>query len=126
MDESIFGTDIKISWEVGPNGDFKLISGISNAEQAVYNRLMTRFDELYLFEYVGYGNRSYEVLGETHKKIAANKLKIYTEQCLKAEPRVEEIYDVNITFDKNIVIIDVSVKLVSETTSSNLVFRLGA
>lgn len=123
VDESIYGTDIKNTWEVGPNGDFKIVTGIENAEQAVYNRLMTKYDELYQF-YDGYGNRDHEVIGETDKAIAENKLKIYTESCLKAEPRVEEIGEIIVTFEKDVVIIDVSVKFITENNSSNIVFTL--
>lgn len=124
MDESIYGTDIKNSWEVGPNGDLKTISGLQNAKQAVYNRLMTKFDELYYFNYKEYGNKDYEVIGETNKSIAGNKLKIYTETCLKKEPRVEQINNISVTFERDIIIVEVSVKFITENEPSNLVFNL--
>nr|WP_319372446.1 DUF2634 domain-containing protein [uncultured Methanobacterium sp.] len=123
VDESIYGTDIKNTWEVGPGGDFKTVSGLKNAEQAVYNRLMTKYDELYKF-YDGYGNKDHEVIGETDKAIAENKLKIYTENCLKAEPRVEEIKNISVTFEKDVIIVEASVKFLTENQSSNFVFNL--
>jgi len=123
VDESIYGTDIKNTWEVGPHGDFKTVSGLQNAEQAVYNRLMTKYDELYRF-YGGYGNQDHDVIGEVDKSIAENKLKIYTENCLKREPRVEGLDNISVTFEKDIIIVEASVKFITENTSSNLVFNL--
>lgn len=123
VDESIYGTDIKNTWEVGPHGDFKIVTGMQNAEQAVYNRLMTKYDELYRF-YDGYGNKDHEVIGETDKAIAENKLKIYTENCLKREPRVESIDNIAVTFEHDLIIVEVSVKFITESNSSNLVFTL--
>jgi len=123
VDESIYGTDIKNTWEVGPHGDFKTVSGIQNAEQAVYNRLMTKYDELYKF-YEGYGNQDHEVIGETDKAIAKNKLKIYTDNCLKREPRVERVDNISVTFEKNVFIVEAVVKFITENAVSNLVFNL--
>ena len=123
VDESIYGTDVKNTWEVGPSGDFKTVKGLQNAEQAVYNRLMTKYDELYKF-YDGYGNQDHEVIGETDEAIAANKLKIYTENCLKREPRVELVDNIAVTFEKEMIVVEVSVKFITENTSSNLVFNL--
>ena len=123
VDETIYGTDIKNTWEVGPHGDFKRVSGLKNAEQAVYNRLETKYDELYKF-YDGYGNQDFDVIGETDKAIAENKLKIYTENCLKREPRVETINNISVTFVKDVIIVEVSVKFITENTSSNLIFNL--
>lgn len=123
VDESIYGTDIKNTWEVGPNGDFKTASGLKNAEQAVYNRLMTKYDELYKF-YDEYGNQDHDVVGETDQAIAENKLKIYTGNCLKKEPRVERVDNISVTFEKDIIIVEASVKFITENQSSNLVFNL--
>ncbi|MBF4474523.1 DUF2634 domain-containing protein [Methanobacterium formicicum] len=123
VDETIYGTDIKNTWEVGPHGDIKTVSGLKNAEQAVYNRLMTKYDELYKF-YDGYGNHDHDVIGETDKAVAENKLKIYTENCLRKEPRVEEIGDIMVTFERDVIIVEVIVKFISENKSSNLVFTL--
>lgn len=124
VDEAIYGTDIKNTWEVGPGGDFKTVTGTENARQAVYNRLMTKYDELFSF-YEGYGNKDYEVVGETNKAIAENKLKIYTENCLRAEPRVEEVGEILVSFEHDVVIIDVAVKFITENNQSNIVFTLG-
>lgn len=124
VDESIYGTDIKNTWEIGPNGDFKTLSGLQNAEQAVYNRLMTKYGELYKF-YDEYGNRDHEVIGETNKAIAENKLKIYTANCLKAEPRVEMINNISVMFEEDVIIVEASVKFITENQLSNLVFNLG-
>lgn len=123
VDETIYGTDIKNTWEVGPHGDFKTVSGLQNAEQAVYNRLMTKYDELYKF-YEGYGNQDHDVLGETDRAVAENKLKIYTENCLKREPRVEMISNIVVTFEKDVIIVEATVKFITENQLSNMVFNL--
>lgn len=123
MDESIYGTDVKNTWEVGPGGDLKLVTGMQNAEQAVYNRLMTKHDELYKF-YSGYGNQDHDVIGETDQAIAENKLKIYTENCLRKEPRIEKVDNISVSFEREVIIIEVSVKFLTENVISNLVFTL--
>lgn len=123
VDETIYGTDIKNTWEVGPHGDIKTVSGLKNAEQAVYNRLMTKYDELYKF-YDGYGNQDHDVIGETNKTIAENKIKIYTENCLRKEPRVEMIRNIAVSFEKDVIIVEAAVKFITENQLSNLVFNL--
>lgn len=123
VDETIYGTDIKNTWEVGPHGNIKTVSGLKNAEQAVYNRLQTKYDELHQF-YNEYGNKDYEVIGETEKAIAENKLKIYTENCLRKEPRVETIGEIIVRFDKDVIIVEAAVKFITENQLSNLVFNL--
>lgn len=125
VDEAIFGADIKNTWEVDVNGDLKTVSGIENAKQRVYNRIMTRLDELIEF-YTGYGNESWEIVGETDKEIAASKIKIYTESCLKKEPVVEEILDIQVSFGDEIITVEAEVKFIEQTNSSNLVFGLEA
>lgn len=124
-DEAIFGTDIINTFEIGPNGDFKTVSGIDNAEQRIYNRTMTKMDELDEFGYDSYGNESWDVLGETDKKIVESKTEIYEESCLKKEPVVEDIIDISVSFDGKIIIVEVEVKLIEQTNTNNLVFGLG-
>jgi hypothetical protein len=121
-DEQIFGTDFNNSFEIGPNGDFKLTSGLENAEQRVYNRSMTKLGELEYNE--DYGNESWSVIGETDREIAESKVKIFEESCLKREPVVEEIIDIDVSFDGKTINVGVEVRYINQTNTSNLVFGL--
>jgi hypothetical protein len=123
-DEQIFGTDFNNSFEIGPNGDFKLTSGLKNAEQRVYNRVMAKLGELEQLGYPDYGNESWTVPGETDREVAESKIKIFTESCLKSEPVVEDIIDIMVSSSDEIVTVEVEVQLIGQTNTSNLVFGL--
>jgi hypothetical protein len=123
-DEAIFGTDLNNTFGVDASGDLKLVVGITNAEQRVYNRIMTKLDELEELGYDSYGNESQTVLGETDKKLIESKIQIYTESCLKQEPVVEDIISVECSFDGRIATVECEIQLIGETNTSNLVFGL--
>ncbi|MGB9979366.1 DUF2634 domain-containing protein [Methanobacterium sp.] len=121
-DEKIFGTDFDNSFRIDAKGDLALVSGINNAEQRIYNRSMTKKGELEYNE--EYGNEAWTVIGETDRKVAENKAEIFEETCLKSEPVIEDIVDVNIVYEMDIINVGVEVKLINQTNTSNLVFGL--
>jgi hypothetical protein len=85
---------------------------------------MAKLDELEELGYVDYGNESWDVLGETDKKLVESKIQIYTESCLKDEPVVEEIINIEVTYDGKIANVEIEVRYINETNTSNLVFGL--
>lgn len=120
-----FGTDINRLWQPSPTGDFQLVSGTDNALQAVYNRLMTKLDELIQFGYTNYGNQSHEVPGSTDIETAKQEIILYTTRCLLQEPRVEGINSIHVTFDGiNSINVEADFQLIGEPNTSNLVFNL--
>lgn len=116
-----FGTDIKSSWTSNERGDFKIISETENAEQAIRNRLLTKYDELESLGYTGYGNKSCDVPGMTNIEQAKSYLRLYTEECLMREPRVQEIIKIDLYYSKKVMTIDISLKMIDEDTTTNLV-----
>jgi len=120
-----FGTDFNSEWTSNSQGDFLTITGLENAEQAIYNRLMTRLDELIQLNYINYGNRSYEVIGTTDLVAGTAEIKIYTTNCLLAEPRVQEINDIDVDFDGSSATVYADVLLIGEDKPTNMVINIG-
>jgi hypothetical protein len=120
-----FGTDFNSQWIANSQGDFLTITGLDNAEQAIYNRLITRLDELIQLNYDNYGNRSYEVLGSTDILNASAEIKIYTTNCLLAEPRVQEIKNIDVDFNGSSTTIHADVMLIGEDKPTNMVINIG-
>lgn len=97
-----YGCDIDSSLEVDPlTGDFKIVEGIDNAAQAVKNRLETKLDELLVLGYENYGNQSFEEHGNTDIDTAIGHIKIYTRDALLEEPLVNDLVEMNITYNDN-------------------------
>ena len=120
-----FGCDIDISWNANEQGDFKVISDLENAEQAVYNRLLTKLGELTPLGSPRYGNQAFEVLGETNQKVAKQKIILFTRTCLLQDPRVNNIISITATFNFKSAEVQASVQLIGEDTPSNLVIIFG-
>lgn len=116
-----FGTDIKSSWTSNERGDFKIISDTENAEQAIKNRLLTKYDELESLGYTGYGNKSCDVPGMTNIELAKSYLRLYTEECLLREPRVQEILNIDLSYNNRVMTVDISLKMIDTDTPTNLV-----
>ena len=120
-----FGTDIDSRWIANSQGDFLTITELDNAEQAIYNRLMTRLNELIQLNYIDYGNRSYELIGTTDITVGTAEIKIYTTNCLLAEPRVQEINNINIDFTGLSATVYVDVQLIGEDQPTNMIINIG-
>src|ERR1035438_122474 len=108
VDSVDFGGDIDSSWEANAQGDFLTVSGVDNAAQAVYNRLMTKLDELDAFGYINYGNQADEVIGNTDIETSKELIILYTTTCLLQEPRVSEINSINVLYSINTFEVDVN------------------
>ena len=116
-----YGTDVDRLWKANAQGDLAIVSGLDNAEQAVYNRLMTKLGEMDWAEYHNYGCRSWEVLGSTDLEVAKQKIELYTTTALLQDPRVEDIYDISSSIDLNTARIDITCRLIGEDTATNII-----
>ena len=123
-DDVDFGCDIDSSWTANAQGDFKTVSGTDNAAQAVYNRLITKLDELSSFGYTNYGNQSYEIIGNTDIELSKELITLYTTTCLLQEPRVSDVYSINVLYSVNSFQVDVKLLLIGEDTPTNIIFKL--
>jgi len=116
MDEDdIFGIDLDDSFELDDNGDFKLVSGVDNASQAIRNRLLTKFDEIAELGYHKYGNRAHDYLSETNIDLSRAHVEIYSELCLALDPRVFSILSLETSYNEGVIFVDVVVQLVNRT-----------
>lgn len=121
-----FGTDINRLWIPNAQGDFAIVTGLDNAAQAVYNRVMTKLGELDCLGYTNYGNQSDECLGMTDLQTAEQLIILYTNNCLLQEPRVQDIQNITCVYDGKVATVDALITLIGEDTPNNLVFTLGA
>ena len=120
-----FGTDIDSNWSANPQGDLTTITELSNAEQAIYNRLTTQFGELNELGYTDYGNEAYNVIGETDIESAKQEIIIYTTNCLLTEPRVESIENIRVEYNQQTATIYCDLKLIGEDKGTNLIINIG-
>jgi hypothetical protein len=125
VDNVDFGCDINSSWEANPQGDFLTVFGVDNAIQAVYNRLMTKLNELNAFGYINYGNQSDEVIGSTDIEVGKQLIILYTTVCLLQEPRVQDINSIDVSYTLNGFECNVNVQLIGEDTPTNIIFTKG-
>ena len=118
-----FGTDIDSSWSATPQGDFKLVSGVDNAVQAIKNRLLTRLGEMD-WCYENYGTESNQQIGETDLATAEATIELCDTIALLQEPRVEDIYGVSVKIEQpNTIIEDLTIKLIDEDKTTNLIIK---
>ena len=95
-DTEIYGVDYDSKGNLSSSGDIGLVSELSNAEQAIRNRLLTRL-ETYPSIDNEYGSEVYRVLGERITADLISELRVYINNCLLEEPRVYEVIDLDIT-----------------------------
>ncbi|KZX17478.1 contractile injection system sheath initiator [Methanobrevibacter filiformis] len=123
-----FGCDFHRDFElIDDKGNFRKVSGVDNAKQAIINRLLTIPGDLDNLGYDDYGNKSYYYLGLTDYDYAESLIKKATEEALLKEPVVAEIIDINVEYDNTNCIVDIDVRLVSdddEDTNENITIDL--
>lgn len=105
--------------------DLVVTSKVDAITQAIANRLKTRKGELAPLGHPEYGSRHHELIGEPNVERTRNLIKLYVLQALKREPRIERVLaaDIRAQHDppRDIVRIEISVRLVGEPTPLNLV-----
>jgi len=71
--------------------DLSLISGKANLVQSLIMRLKTERGELAGLGHPNYGSRHHQLIGEPNTENNRNLIKLYILECLRQEPRLEEI-----------------------------------
>jgi len=102
-----YGTDFSNKFQVinpgvhsDENGDkfieleFELVTGLDNALQAIYNRLITRYGEFKVFQYYKFYNLTYDYFMSTNIKMAMVGMRLATIDCLENEPFIETVNQV--------------------------------
>ena len=96
-DTIIYGADYDSQGLVSSSGDIGLVTGESNAEQAIRNRLLTRIGTYPNLD-TEYGSEVFEVLGEKITDDLISQLEVYITNCMLEEPRVYSV--TNLTINK--------------------------
>lgn len=95
-DTEIYGADYASDGFITSNGDIGLVTELSNAEQAIRNRLLTRLGTYPNID-TDYGSELHLILGEKINQAMVSELIVYIENCMLEEPRVYEILNLDIT-----------------------------
>lgn len=95
VDTEIYGTDYNSLGEVTSTGDIGLATELSNVEQAIRNRLLTRLGT-YPTINTDYGSEIHLCIGEKLNTSLTNKLEVYIRNCMLEEPRVYDILDLTL------------------------------
>jgi phage baseplate assembly protein W len=91
--------DRETRWAGGQLSDLLLTEGVSNAVQAVINRIKTVKGELQDLGHPEYGSRHHELIGQPNTENNRNLVKLYIIQALGYEARIEKIHRADIVFD---------------------------
>lgn len=96
VDTEIYGTDYDSQGLLTSSGDIGLVTELTNAKQAIHNRLMTRLGTYPTID-TEYGSEVHQVLGEKLTPQLINELSVYIQNCMLEEPRVYSIITNEIT-----------------------------
>lgn len=105
--------------------DLARLDGVENLKQALLLRFLTPVGELAALGHRDYGSRLHTLIGERNNETNRNRAKLYTLEALAAEPRVQEVLDVQVLARRSEptrIDIHVTVKVVDHDTPLNLVF----
>lgn len=119
MEKDILGRDIKAAYFIRderyedvdfdwkrqrknglPVKDITPVSGVDNGVQAVIHRIKTVKGELAPLGHQEYGSRHHELIGQPNSVNNRNLVKLYILQALSREPRVKEINEARIDYDR--------------------------
>jgi phage baseplate assembly protein W len=83
--------------DVSPRSrDLALARGRANLAQAIILRLQTERGELAPLGYPTYGSRHHHLIGEPNTEAKRNLVKLCVLECLRQEPRLQEIVRVDV------------------------------
>ena len=105
--------------------DLARLDGVENLKQALLLRFLTPVGELAALGHRDYGSRLHTLIGERNNETNRNRAKLYMLEALAAEPRVQEVLDVQVLgrrSEPTRLDIHVTVKVVDHDTPLNLVF----
>lgn len=132
MPDSIYGSDIKLRMGqyagfygigadlyVNRRGDVDIVSGRENLGQAIIHRLLTRQGELGDLGYPEYGSNLHELIGRPNDLTTQRLVKLYVNQCLSREIRIEKVENINVvphSSDPHAVVIEIAVVPIGSRT----------
>ncbi len=119
--------------DVSPRtNDLRVVRGRAALLQALITRLMTERGELAGLGHPDYGSRHHQLVGEPNTEGHRNLIKLYILECLRQEPRLEQVITINVTQgsgrenrDKVDVLISVRMKGVPDPLNLVVPFSFG-
>ena len=105
--------------------DLETLTRVHNLKQALMLRFLTPVGEMAVLGHPNYGSRLSELIGQPNTETTRNRAKMFTLLALGQEPRVAEVLSVTVTTarsNRNQINIDVSLRVIQESTPLNLVF----
>lgn len=105
--------------------DLARLDGVENLKQALLLRFLTPVGELAALGHRDYGSRLHTLIGERNNETNRNRAKLYVLEALAAEPRVQEVLDVQVLgrrSEPTRLDIHVTARVVDHDTPLNLVF----
>lgn len=87
----------KLREDVSPRvKDLGVVAGKANLVQALIVRLNTERGELAGLGHPDYGSRHLRMIGEPNTETNRNLVKLYVLECLRQEPRIEEVRKITV------------------------------
>jgi hypothetical protein len=111
----LYGKDIFFNgdFDVGPNGDYVLLSGKEAMRQAIYRRLMTRPGEYKLRPEYGVGVQDF--VKKRRLASTLDELRQRTIDQLSLDTRISEVVDIGVDLIDDGIQLKVAVRLAGET-----------
>jgi phage baseplate assembly protein W len=106
--------------------DLGLVSGRANLVQSLILRLKTERGELAGLGHPRYGSRHHRLIGEPNTETNRNLIKLYVLECLREEPRLEEITEIEVRpvegrENRDKVVVEITAKIKGAADPLNLV-----
>lgn len=113
---AVYGADCLLSNGdlVADNGDFKVVSGLPNLEQAIGNVLQTAPGDLMFLP--TYGCRARSMIGEKNTAVASLLSAQFIKDALLADPRIQAVPDVTVRVAGDALNVDATVNPIMGVT----------
>lgn len=125
IDDEITGKDLIAELSERGKQDFASVSGVDDLVQAINLRLNARRGELSGLGHPNYGSRLHALIGKLNTSANRKLLEAYTRECIRQEPRIKEIININIESLKSEpgrIYVHATVKPIESQVPLNLVF----
>jgi hypothetical protein len=116
------GLDLALSQTLGST-DLAVTGGTPNASQAIQTRILTEQGTAALYPSLGLG----KVVGFGNKSLDTQALQLRVSQSVAADPRVAQVKDIKVSLgaSADAYVVDVSVVLVGQSTTSQVSVKVG-
>lgn len=114
LDETLLGVDVNRQWQQF-DGDLVLVDGTDNVEQAIFNRLTCRYNDMAYF-YLNYGSKIREWLGRPNYQQNLDSLASEVYSRVVEDPRVRDCEVECVKYDSYNVLIKLNLIIDEDNT----------